>query len=252
MQLEHRETEFSPASNTEAVDHERWGQPYWQLRDERPEYSYEEEELFLEDTPRMHRWSSESRMDAVPITLSSVGTPKFEVEATRQPDVTHSGSKSTEDGCSSLLAQQHIRGFTRTEQTSYQVGSGVVHSFSVVTVSVAQNTDPAPGAGLFYADDSFTDEFELTLLDEQATTITKRSLIRGFVGFLIAILLAGGAMLLVGAMLWATYTAAEAIVNGLCSQCDNSPHHGCLGGRRASMPELDFKNDSVTAPLLKV
>lgn len=252
MQLEQRQTESFPDSNGAEVDHELWGQSYGQLSDDRSGYSYEEEELFLEDTPRVHRWSTEPRTDNVPIFLSSAARPQFDFETPLLPYTPTSGNKYTEDGCSGLLAHQHIRGFTRTEQSSYQVGPGVVHSFSVVTVSVAQNRDSAPGAGLFFADDSFTDDFELTLLDEQATTITKRSLIRGFAGFLMAILISAGAMLLVGAMLWATYTAAEAIVNGLCVQCDKMPHRGCLGVRRASMPELDCKNDSVTAPLLKV
>lgn len=244
--------QYFPAATGDEADVVAWGQSYPQWGDDgKPEYTYEEEEFFLEDTPRVHRPLTEPRLDSVPFLVSSTAMPDHRYTPL-YPYATTSGSDRSGDGCSSFLADQHIRGFTQTEQTSFQVGSGVVRSFSVVTISVAQTRDAAPEARLFLEDDNFTDDFELTLLDEQATTITGRSSVRSLVGFVIAVFIAGAAMLLVGTMLWATYAAAEAIVNGLFVQCDRVPHKGCLGGRRHSAHELDYKTDSVTAPLLKV
>lgn len=251
MQLDQHHSDFSLAATGNDADLGAWGQSYPQsyprlADDEQGDYSYEAEEFFLEDTPRVQRRSTE--LDSVSMLLGSTGIPSEQSTSTL-PCFARSRGDSSGDDVPSLLAHHHIRGFTQTEQTSVQVGSGVVHSFSVVTISIAQSRDSSAGTHWFVEDDSFKDDFEITLLDEQATTVTGRSSVRSAAGCVVAVIIAGGAVLMVGAILWAAYAASEAVVNRLC---DAAPHERCLGGRECSAHEADHKSESITAPLLKV
>jgi len=214
-------------------------------------FAHEEEDdegFFFEDTQNTQKWS-DPRLDSVPVFVANSGRQDAAVE--NQMPYSTGGNQMHDGGCTSMLTKNRIRGFTRTEQTSVQVGADVLHSFSVVTISVSNSRDTRPDPHWYTLNDNFSDEFELTVLDEQATTIRRRSPIEGVSGCLFIALIAGGALLLVGVMLWATYAAAGAIVNFMFVQFDGDVQEGCLGNDRLSEAELQFKNESVTAPLLK-
>eukprot|EP00892_Ulva_mutabilis_P003824 jgi/Ulvmu1/1813/UM119_0031.1 len=253
--LEYSQSQLISAGTEGTVEAGGWSQRYPRWVDSGSvanDYYQEddEEEYFFEDAPRIQRWS-DSKLDSVPILMPDSGNAEHGIGHSLLPYSAGRGQMGG-GGCTSMLAKHHIRGYTQTEQSSIRVGAGIVHSFSVVTISVSDSRNSGIDPYLYTAEDNFSDDFELTVLDEQATVIRKRSPVQGVSGCVIAVLFAGGAVLLMGVMLWATYAAAGAIVNFMFVQCDSEAQSGCLGIKRANDPELNFKNESVTAPLLKV
>lgn len=254
MQLEYEQPIDLSVAHEDGVASGGWSHTYPQWRDsgtfaDASGIEEEDEKFYFEDTSHAQSWS-DANSDSVPILASQSGRPGESVDNPLMP-YTIAGGLAYGGGCSSMLAQHHIRGFTQTEESSVLIGAGVVHSFSVVTISVSSSSGGGPDPYSLLADDNFSDDFELTVMDEQATMIRKRSPVQSVPGCIIAVVIAAGAMLLVGVMLWATYAAAGAIVNFMFIQHDSDAHRCCLVDHRDTVPELHFKSESVTAPLLK-